>query len=63
MLFSGKENVFMCLDVFQKIFRKIFSGVWKRKRKTQIRKCRITQIRITQATNPGKHKSRITEAN
>ena len=29
MLFSGKENVFMCLVVFQKIFRKIFSGVWK----------------------------------
>ena len=29
MLFSGKENVFMCLDVFQKIFRKIFFGVWK----------------------------------
>ena len=27
--FSGKENVFMCLVVFQKIFRKIFSGVWK----------------------------------
>ena len=26
---SGKENVFMCLVVFQKIFRKIFSGVWK----------------------------------
>ena len=29
MLFSGKENIFMCLVVFQKIFRKIFSGVWK----------------------------------
>ena len=29
MLFSGKKNVFMCLVVFQKIFRKIFSGVWK----------------------------------
>ena len=29
MLFSGKENVLMCLVVFQKIFRKIFSGVWK----------------------------------
>ena len=29
MLFSGKENVFMCLVVFQKIFRKIFSGVCK----------------------------------
>ena len=44
-----------CLVAFQKIFRKIFSGVWKRRRKTQIRK--------TQATNPGKHKSRITQAN
>ena len=29
MLFSRKKNVFMCLVVFQKIFRKIFSGVWK----------------------------------
>ena len=28
MLFSGKENVFMCLVAFQKIFRKIFSDVW-----------------------------------
>ena len=28
----------MCLVAFQKIFRKIFSGVWKRRRKTQIRK-------------------------
>ena len=28
----------MCLVAFQKIFRKIFSGVWKRIRKTQIQK-------------------------
>ena len=28
----------MCLVAFQKIFRKIFSGVWKRRRKTQPRK-------------------------
>ena len=35
MLFSGKENVFMCLVAFQKIFRKIFSDVWKRRRKRQ----------------------------
>ena len=28
MLFSGKENVFMCLVAFQKNFRKIFSHVW-----------------------------------
>ena len=27
-LFSGKENVFMCLVAFQKMFRKIFSDVW-----------------------------------
>ena len=27
MLFSGKENVFMCLVVFQKMFLKIFSDV------------------------------------
>ena len=36
--FPEKENVFMCLVAFQKNFRKIFSGVWKRRRKTQIRK-------------------------
>ena len=28
MLFSGKENVFMCFVAFQKMFRKIFSDVW-----------------------------------
>ena len=28
MLFSGKENVFMCLVAFQKMFLKIFSDVW-----------------------------------
>ena len=28
MLFSGKENVFMCLVAFQKMFRKVFSDVW-----------------------------------
>ena len=28
MLFSGKENVFMCLVAFQKMFRKIFFDVW-----------------------------------
>ena len=28
ILFSGKENVFMCLVTFQKMFRKIFSDVW-----------------------------------
>ena len=28
----------MCLVAFQKIFRKIFFGVWKRRRKTQPRK-------------------------
>lgn len=28
----GKENVFMCLVAFQKIFRKIFFGVWKRRK-------------------------------
>ena len=37
MLFSGKENVFMCLVVFQKMFRKIFSDIclcsWKYHRK------------------------------
>ena len=38
MLFSGKENVSMCLVAFQNIFRKIFFGVWKRRRKRQIQK-------------------------
>ena len=33
--FPEKENIFMCLVAFQKIFRKIFSDVWKRKRKRQ----------------------------
>jgi len=28
MLFFGKENIFMCLVVFQKNFWKIFSDVW-----------------------------------
>ena len=28
MLFSGKENVFMCLVAFQNMFQKIFSDVW-----------------------------------
>ena len=28
MLFSGKENIFKCLVAFQKMFWKIFSGVW-----------------------------------
>ena len=28
MLFFGKENVFMCLVAFQKMFQKIFSNVW-----------------------------------
>ena len=28
MLFSGKENVFMCLVAFQIMFQKIFSDVW-----------------------------------
>ena len=32
----------MCLVAFQKIFRKIFFGVWKRRRKTQIRKHKAT---------------------
>ena len=28
MLFSGKENVFICFVAFQKMFRKIFFDVW-----------------------------------
>ena len=43
-IFSGNANFRKrkmfpwCLVAFQKIFRKIFSGVWKRRRKTQIQK-------------------------
>ena len=37
----------MCLVAFQKIFRKIFSGVWKRRRKTQIQKKSSTISRST----------------
>ena len=33
--FSEKENIFMYLVAFQKIFWKIFSGVWRRRRKRQ----------------------------
>ena len=28
MLFFRKENIFMCLVTFQKMFRKIFSDIW-----------------------------------
>ena len=28
MLYSGKENIFKCLVAFQKMFWKIFSGIW-----------------------------------
>ena len=38
MLFFGKENIFMCLVAFSQIFRKIFSSVWKRRRKRQTQK-------------------------
>ena len=37
MLFFGKENIFMCLVTFQKIFWKKFSIVWRRRRKRQTR--------------------------
>ena len=43
-IFSGNANFRKrkmfpwCLVAFQKIFRKIFSGVWKKRRKTQIQK-------------------------
>ena len=42
-IFSGNANFQKrkmfpwCLVAFQKIFRKIFSGVWKRRRKTQMK--------------------------
>ena len=46
MLFSGKENVFMCLVAFQKNFWKIFSGVWKRRRKRQTQKKNHQQLTL-----------------
>ena len=44
----------MCLVAFQKIFRKIFSGVWKRRRKTQIQKNTSHNLENTnpENTNP-----------
>ena len=43
----------MCLVAFQKIFRKIFSGVWKRRR--------ITQIQKNTSHNPEKNRDRRRE--
>ena len=37
-IFRKRKMFPWCLVAFQKIFRKIFSGVWKRRRKTQIQK-------------------------
>ena len=49
MLFSGKENVFMCLVAFQKNFRKIFSDVWLYHRK------HIFYLLLTFSQLPNKH--------
>ena len=55
-IFSGNANFRKrkmfpwCLVALQKIFRKIFSGVWKRRRKTQIQK--------NTSHNPGKNHPR-----
>ena len=40
----------MCLVAFQKIFRKIFSGVWKRRRKTKIQKTQATTLKKKSST-------------
>ena len=54
MLFSGKENIFMCLVTFQKIFWKIFFGVWRRRRKRQTQKkdCAIAPRLTSSAITP-----------
>ena len=44
----------MCLVAFQKIFRKIFSGAWKRRRKTQPRK---TQFATLIAISPSRDRA------
>ena len=50
MLFSGKENVFMCLVAFQKNFRKIFFGVWKRRKRQTQKNTDKTQIDARRST-------------
>ena len=49
-IFRRRKMFPWCLVAFQKIFRKIFSGVWKRRRKTQIQK--------NTSHNPGKNHQR-----
>ena len=49
MLFSGKENNFKCLVIFQKILWKIFSGVWLNGWKCYFPT--TTKIKITQKTH------------
>ena len=47
----------MCLVAFQKIFRKIFSGVWKRRRKTQIQ-TKSSTIAISRSTATARSRDR-----
>ena len=47
MLFSGKENVFMCFVAFQKIFRKIFSVFGEEEGKDKPRKKKKNHQRST----------------
>ena len=53
ILFSGKENVFMCLVAFQKNFRKIFSNVWLYSWKYH--KKHIFYLLLTFSQLPNKH--------
>ena len=55
MLFSGKENVFICLVAFQKIIRKIFFGVRKRRRKRP-KNIFWCLEKKKEKTNPEKHR-------
>ena len=48
----------MCLVAFQKIFRKIFSGVWKRKRKRQNPEKHLQNLKEPTQSTTAKHRSR-----
>ena len=61
MLFSGKENVFICLVAFQKIFRKIFSDVWKRRRKRQTQEKYHQRSRSEIAISPARSRDQRRE--
>ena len=48
----------MCLVAFQKIFRKIFYGVWKRRRKRQNPEKHLQNLKEPTQSTTAKHRSR-----